>query len=106
MNPKIYLLDRFVVSKIKEKNLLDAWFDILVEYCHKWSNGRKPVYGASFLETKDDLIASSDIFQDFIDAKLTITTNEKDKIGKDIMKDAILAMYPDKHLTTTHVMTS
>ena len=89
-----------------DKNLLDAWFDILVDYCYNWLKGIKPVYGANFLETKDAIVSSSDIFQDFIDAKLKITTNEKDKIGKDKMKDAFLAMYPDKHLTTTQVMSS
>jgi len=102
----IYLLDKDIINNIKEKQLLDAWFDILVDYCHKWLNGSKPEYGANFLETKDSIISNCDIFQDFIDSKLKFTTNEKDKIGKDEMKSIFLAMYPDKHLTTTQIITS
>lgn len=102
----VYLLDKFIVSKMVKENLLDAWFDILVSYCMKYMKSEKPVYTKNFIETKDTLISSSDVFQDFIDAKLIITKNETDKIGKDEMRDAFLRMYPDKHLTTTQVITS
>jgi len=102
----VFLLDKFIVSKIVKANLLDAWFDILVGYCMKYMKNEKPKYTNNFLETKDTLISSSDVFQDFIDAKLIITKNETDKIGKDEMRDAFLSMYPDKHLTTTQVITS
>ena len=37
---------------------------------------------------------------------LAITNNEYDKIGKEAMRKAFLAMYPDKHLTTIQVMTA
>ena len=64
------------------------------------------MYGANFLETKDSIISNCDIFQDFIDSKIKFTTNEKDKIGKDEMKNMFLAMYTDKHLTTSQIITS
>ena len=102
----VFLLDKDIISKMGKENLLNAWFDILVDYCYKWLKGEKPVYGDNFKETKEAIISSSDIFQDFIDAKLMITTNEKDKIGKDEMKKEFLDMYPDKHLTTIQVITS
>lgn len=102
----IYLLDREIIKNIIEEGSLDAWFDILIDYCFNWLSGIKPVYGENFKETKDAIISSSDIFQDFIDSKLKITNNEKDKIGKDSMKNSFLAMYPDKHISTIQVMTS
>jgi hypothetical protein len=102
----IYLLDKDIINKMTEKGLLNAWFDILVDYCYNWMKGIKPVYGSNFLETKEAIVNSSDIFQDFIDSKLKITNNDEDKIGKDKMKNEFLAMYPDKHLTTIQVMSS
>jgi hypothetical protein len=102
----IYLLDKNLISKMIEKQLLNAWFDILLDYCVRWLNNEVPIYGKNFQDTKDAIVNTCDIFQDFIDSKLTITNNEKDKIGKDEMRSAFLEMHPDRHLTVGQVMTS
>jgi hypothetical protein len=102
----IYKLDKHIIERMVKKNLLNAWFDILVDYCYKWLNGQKAIYSENFKETKADIVTNNDIHQDFIDAKLVITNDDKDKIGKDEMRKAFLAMYPDKHLTTLQVITS
>jgi len=102
----IYKSDNDIVERLSDMNLLDAWFDILLTYCHKWINGVKPKYTENFDETKGEIITNSDIFQDFIDSKLKITNLDTDKISKDDMRKAFLTMYPDKHLTTVQVMTS
>jgi hypothetical protein len=102
----VFLLDKHIINNMREMNLLEAWFDILVDYCYNWLNGTKPVYGKNFIESKDAIVNNSDIFQDFIDSKLKITNNDTDKISKDIMRTVFLNMYPDKHLTTIQIMTA
>jgi hypothetical protein len=102
----IYLLDKHIINNMRDMNLLEAWFDILVEYCFNWLNGTKPVYGNNFIESKDAIVNNSDIFQDFIDSKLKVTNNDADKISKDTMRNEFLKMYPDKHLTTIQIMSS
>ena len=102
----VYMLNKFIIDELESKRLLNAWFDILVEYCCKWLSGLKPNYTDNFLETKEAIVSTSDVFQDFIDAKLVITNDEKDKIGKETMRKLFLEMYPDRHLTTIQVMTS
>ena len=102
----VYMLNKFIIDELESKGLLNAWFDILVEYCCKWLSGLKPNYTDNFLETKEAIVSTSDVFQDFIDAKLVITNDEKDKIGKETMRKLFLEMYPDRHLTTIQVMTS
>jgi hypothetical protein len=102
----IYLLDKHIINNMRDMNLFEAWFDILVEYCFNWLNGSKPVYGNNFIESKDAIVNNSDIFQDFIDSKLKVTNNDADKISKDTMRNEFLKMYPDKHLTTIQIMSS
>ena len=29
-----HVADKYIIRKMQEKNLLDAWFDILVEHCY------------------------------------------------------------------------
>jgi len=102
----IFLKDKNLLEKMKSNHLLDAWATILAEYAYNWLNNKKPSWTQNFQQTKDVVMNSNDIFQDFIDSKLNLTENEKDRIGKEIMREAFLRMYPDKHLTTLQVITS
>ena len=102
----VYELNKYIIEDIIKKNLLDAWFDILISYCQKWTSGEVAEYTDNFKETKDTVVSSNDIIQDFIDAKLVMTNDANDKIGKDHMKNKFSEMYPDKHLTTVQVITS
>jgi hypothetical protein len=103
----IYLKDKDIISKIAEHEcLLNAWFDMLATYCQKWLNGEKMKYNKNFEETKLNVTASNDIFQDFIDSKIKITGNSDDRVGKNEMAKAFGLMYPNKCLTVQQIMNS
>jgi hypothetical protein len=102
----IYLKDSNLLQKLKDQNLLDAWFDILAFKCHKWLRGEKLRFNENFNETKHTIIDSNDIIQDFIDSKIIITDDSEDRIGKNQIHDAFNKMYPTKHLTILQLMTA
>lgn len=102
----IYKRDDTILSTIIKKKLLDAWFDILSINCNSWLNGEKIIYDGNFLETQNTIICANDIFQDFIDSKLSKTNKSEDRIGKDEMHRIFHFMYPQKHLTVLQVITS
>ena len=105
-NKRVYLRDDNLLDKIKEMDLLNAWFDILAEYANKWLQGSRPQFTEAFKNAKDAIVNSNDIVQDFIDSKLIITNDQYDTIGKNIMRDCFIKMYPDKHLTVLQVIAS
>jgi phage/plasmid-associated DNA primase len=104
----IYLKDRYLLEKIKdEDNLLNAWVDILAEMCADIYNNKAPKLTANFNNTMMSVIGSNDIMQDFVDSCLKITNNvDKDRIGKEDMKRAFQAKFPDKHLTVQQLISS
>ena len=102
----IYLKDINLLTSLVENNLLDAWVDILSTKCNSWLNGEKIQYNENFEETKNTIISSNDIFQDFIDSKLVKTSSDADRIGKDDMYKMFKCMYPEKRLTVAQVVTS
>jgi hypothetical protein len=72
-----------------------------------WLKGEPIRYPASFQETKDSLVSSNDIFQDFIDTHLTMTTNtDDDRVSKEDMQKKWQEMYPKSILTFKQVMNS
>lgn len=101
----VYLKDKNLLDKMKT-HLLDAWVTILAENAFDWNNGIKPQWTKNFQQTKEIVVNSNDYFQDFIDSKLNITKDEKDRIGKEQMREYFLSMYPDKHMTTLQVITA
>ena len=105
-NNHIYLKDKQLIEKLTNANLLTAWFDILSMYCHKWLHGEKLKPNENFEETKLDVTASNDIFQDFIDSKLKLTSSAEDRIGKNEMVKAFGMMYPGKLLTCQQIINS
>jgi hypothetical protein len=98
------------VDKDLKYNLpVNAIFDIFVNYCKTWAKNSKSFdisKSENFKSTSDIMTSSNDFFQDFIDSKLIITNNEKDRIGKDKMREMYLQMYPDKHITVLQIISS
>jgi hypothetical protein len=103
----IYLKDKELINKLKEQpSLLNAWFDILASHCNRWLNGEKLQYNKNFEETKLDVTASNDIFQDFLDSKVKITNDPENRVGKNEMSKAFNLMYPTKFLTVQQIINS
>ena len=103
----VFLGDANLIADVKaNKELLNAFVDILVKHCIDWHQKKSPAQPASFGEAKNTLITANDKFQDFIDKCLVITNDPKDRVGKDAMKDLFLGMYPEKHLTVQQVISS
>ena len=93
----IYLLNRDLIENIIEEDLLNTWIDILAQYANKWINGEEIPIPKSFKEATEEIIETNDNIQDFIDVKLTITTNGKaDRIGKNEMIEIYKEMYPNR----------
>ena len=102
-----YLMDQYLLENIvKSNNLLNAWFDILAEYSYKWIGGEKPNFSKNFTDTKDSVLNSNDILQDFIDGHLVVSPTSKDRISKNDMELQFKKVYPDKHLSTVQLITS
>jgi hypothetical protein len=102
----IFLEDADLISKINNEVMLNAWFDILAKKCKSYLAGDVNVFTDNFKETKSNVMSGNDYFQDFIDSNLTITNEDKHRIGKEKMRTLFLKKYPDKHVTVLQVMTS
>ena len=102
----IYLKDKYLLENILKSNLLNAWVDILAGYSYKWINGEKPKFNKNFTETKDSVLNSNDILQDFIDGHLVVSTTSDDRISKNDMEMQFKKAYPDKHLSMVQLITS
>ena len=102
----IYLKNENLVQEIKEKKLLCAWFDILAKFANMWIKGKKPKFTQNFKETKDSVVSSNDIVQDFIDSELVITQEVNNRIGKNAMHKKFTSKFPDKHLSVLQVISS
>ena len=96
----IYLADIDIVRKIVERGLLNAIFDILVEYCHKYMNGEKLKLTQNFTDTKDIIQQTNDVIQEFVDKTLVITNNNNDRISKDDMMNLFKKTFNnERHLS-------
>lgn len=100
----IYLVDRDLEDNIVNDNLLDAFVDILTDYAHKWINGEEIPFPKSFQEATEEMIEVNDHIQDFIDAKLKFTENEKDRIGKNEMLALYHQLYPNKNISVQQLI--
>lgn len=100
----IYLKDKSFTDTIKP--LLNAWVDILISYGSRYMNGEKIKLTERFEIAKQSIVASNDIFQDFIDTKLTLTNNTEDRIGKEQMRALFLEMYPERHISVNQIISS
>jgi hypothetical protein len=69
----------------------NAFIEIIVNQCFKYNNNDPVPLPESFKALKDDLVNDNDNFQDFIDAYIIDTGDEKkDRISKKQMKDKYL----------------
>jgi len=102
----IYKVDKDLLSKLIECNLMNAFFDILAEKCSSWLKGKHIKFTKNFDETRDTVLLSNDWMQDFIDSNLKITNSPDDRIGKNEMLVAVKAQYPQKHLTPMQLITA
>ena len=69
-------------------------------------NGETIKLTERFEIAKQSLVASNDIFQDFIDTKLILTNKTEDRIGKEQMRALFLEMYPERHISVNQIISS
>ena len=102
----IYLGDLNFLNKMAEDTeYLNAFFTILAEYGHNWINNKK-IYEQTdnFKNTKNEIIGSNDIIQDFIDKRLVFTNNMNDVIGKEDMLFNFNAEYPKEYMKQSDLL--
>lgn len=102
----VYLKDKKLLGKLKDQNLMCAWFDILADNCLKIYKNNNREYTQNFIETKTTVMDSNDFVKDFIDECLEVTNNADDRIGKNSMHKLFMAVYPNKHLSVLQLITS
>jgi len=102
----IHKVDKDLLFKLIENDLMDAFFDILAEKCSSWLKGKQIKFTKNFDETRDTVLLSNDWIQDFIDSNLKITNRPEDRIGKNEMFEALKSQYPQKHLTPMQLITA
>ena len=102
----IYKIDKSLLENLIKSNLMDAWFDILAYTCNEWLKGKHIKFTKNFDETRDTVILSNDWVQDFIDTNLKITNNPDDRIGKNLMLEAVKSQYPQKYLNPIQLITA
>ncbi len=102
----IYLKDKSLLTKIKDRNLLNAWVDIIATYCKDIYNNKIIPQPASFKYATDLVVNTNDFIQDFVDENLTITKNDKDRLEKNEMKALFDSKNPTKHLSIQQLITN
>ena len=103
-----YLGNKLLIENIENNNnLKNAIIDILLDHCRLWmETGSIPELSESFNKSKNDIVSSNDSFQDFIDGHLIYTGDDKDKIGKNEMKQAYKDSTDDKYITINTIISS
>ena len=103
-----YLGNKLLIENIENNNnLKNAIIDILLDHCRLWmETGSIPELSESFNKSKSDIVTSNDSFQDFIDGQLIYTGDDKDKIGKNEMKQAYKDSTDDKYITINTIISS
>jgi hypothetical protein len=97
-NIKYFKKDKEVeVSFENNEDYQNAVLDLIIQQCAKYNKKEKVEIPPSFAEAKDLITSSNDYIKDFIDSKLRITNNDKDRISKNEMVKFYLYMYPKKH---------
>jgi len=104
----IYLANRDFLQQIgNDDKYLNAFVGILFEYGYNWLSKTK-VYKQTpnFRDTKDEIVVSNDIIQDFIDQHLTVTNNDNDRLGRDEMYESFKSAFPKSIITPTQLLNS
>ena len=95
--------------EIKFKRLNNAIIDIFSKRCYDWLKGDIDIdfsTSNNIQESTDLVNESDDYFQDFIDSKLKITNNDKDRISKEEMRQEFLEMYKDKRMNIKQIISA
>jgi hypothetical protein len=104
----IYLANRDFLQQVgNDDKYLNAFVGILLEYGYNWLS-KVTVYKQTpnFRDTKDEIVVSNDIIQDFIDQHLTNTNNDNDRIGRDEMYESFKSAFPKSIITPTQLLNS
>lgn len=102
----IYLKNKNFISDIENDiEYVNAFFHILTDYALGWMN-KTAIFKQTqnFRDTKDAIISTNDIIQDFIDKTLTITENVNDRIGREEMHELFKSIYPKSFITPTDLL--
>ena len=103
----VFLKDKLLKQRIADSTELKcAWIDILASHAYTYLQSSTIRMTKNFQASTDLLVSSNDKIQDFIDAKLIITNDEFDRIGKEDMHRLFSETYKDKHLTVQQIITS
>lgn len=95
----VYLMEKDFYKALGDEQK-NAWVDILSNYAHKYLHGEKIQFTSAFETSKTDLVASNDVFAEFIESKLIITKDDSDRIyGKDL-RIVFDHEFPDKKYLT------
>ena len=104
----IYLANlNFLSDCVKDETYLNAFFYILSQYGYNWLS-KKEVFKQTenFKNTKDIIITSNDIIQDFMDKCLVITNKDSDRIGRDDMHELFKSNFSKSLITPTQLLSS
>jgi predicted choloylglycine hydrolase len=83
-----YLRDDDLLTSLKDDDdLLNAFTDILIQYCKNWCENKAPAIPASYTEAKQTVRSANNKTEDFIYRYLVINGNEFDRILKDKMRE-------------------
>ena len=107
-NKNYYLANPSFLTDVKDDtDYLNAFFNIISKYGYNWLH-KKCIFKQTenFKDTKSAIISTNDIMQDFLDQYITITKDEKDRIGRDDMYSYFKSAYPKSIITSTQLLNS
>jgi hypothetical protein len=102
----IYLANIDFLKQIETDNkYLNAFCNILFEYGINWMN-KKQIYKQTenFRASKEAIMSSNDIIQDFIDTTLTITNNYEHRINRNTMYSVFKDAYKTSLITPQQLL--
>lgn len=104
----VYLANKdFLIQRENDIKYLNAFFCILAEFGFNWLT-KTNIFKQTdnFRNTKDAIVSSNDIIQDFIDQHITITKKDSDRISRDDMFETFKANFPKSLITPTQLLNS
>jgi hypothetical protein len=102
----IYLGDKLLLQKKENDNdFKNAVVDIVIKYCIKYNNNEVCKLTANFNSTKSEIMLCNDKYQDFIDARLEITDDVNNRIGKEMMMKQYSEQFKNSHVSFQQLLT-
>ena len=105
-NKKVFLMNKNLIDEFHEKNLENAWCDIIFKRSYGLINDKiSIVYSDSFKEMKNMLVNSKNYIEDFVKLYLYIEPNNTDlRIHKDDMLEKYKEETNDLKMTTESLL--